>query len=140
MAGPLDIDIGDDIDDDIDDDIEDDMQRLVLRKGETTAKGGHVFQRPLQRAETGQISAQRPGPARRAVHRRDLQRRGFPLRSVRVARGRALRSATTCCCASTRCAGASRTCTAWCPTATGGEFGKGRAVIDQWSLMWPEAQ
>ncbi len=38
MAGPLDID--------------DDMQRMVLRKGEATAKGGHAFQRLLQLAET----------------------------------------------------------------------------------------
>ena len=38
MAGPLDID--------------DDMQRLVLRKGEATAKAGHAFQRLLQLAET----------------------------------------------------------------------------------------
>ena len=38
MAGPLDID--------------DDMQRMVLRKGEATAKGGHAFQRLLQPAET----------------------------------------------------------------------------------------
>lgn len=34
MAGPLDID--------------DDMQRVQLRKGEATAKGGHAFQRLLQ--------------------------------------------------------------------------------------------
>ena len=38
MAGPLDID--------------DDMQRMVLRKGEATAKGGHAFQRLLQLVET----------------------------------------------------------------------------------------
>ena len=38
MAGPLDID--------------DDMQRMVLRKGEATAKGGHAFQRLLKLAET----------------------------------------------------------------------------------------
>ena len=38
MAGPLDID--------------DDMQRMVLRKGEATAKGGHAFQRLLHLAET----------------------------------------------------------------------------------------
>ena len=36
MAGPLDID--------------DDMQRMVLRKGEATAKGGHAFQRALHAA------------------------------------------------------------------------------------------
>lgn len=44
MAGPLDID--------------DDMQRMVLRNGEATAKGGHAVQRLLQLAETrdsGQI-------------------------------------------------------------------------------------
>ena len=33
-------------------DIDDDMQRIVLRKGEATAKGGHAFQRRLQLAET----------------------------------------------------------------------------------------
>ena len=38
MAGPLDID--------------DDMQRMVLRKAEATAKGGHAYQRLLQLAET----------------------------------------------------------------------------------------
>ena len=35
-----------------------DMQRMVLRKGEATAKGGHAFERLLQLAETrdsGQI-------------------------------------------------------------------------------------
>ena len=44
MAGPLDFD--------------DDMQRLVLRKGEATAKGGQAFARLLTLAETrnsGQI-------------------------------------------------------------------------------------
>ena len=30
----------------------DDMQRMVLRKAEATAKGGHAFQRLLQLAET----------------------------------------------------------------------------------------
>ena len=30
----------------------DDMQRMVLRKGEATAKGGHAFQRLLQLTET----------------------------------------------------------------------------------------
>ena len=38
MVGPLDID--------------DDMQRMALRKGEATAKGGHAFQRLLQLAQT----------------------------------------------------------------------------------------
>ena len=38
MAAPLDID--------------DDMQRMVMRKGEATAKGGRAFQRLLQLAET----------------------------------------------------------------------------------------
>ena len=38
MAGPLDID--------------DDMQRMVLRKGEAIAKGGHAFLRLLELAET----------------------------------------------------------------------------------------
>ena len=38
MANPLDPD--------------DDMQRMVLRKGAATAKGGHAFQRLLQLAET----------------------------------------------------------------------------------------
>jgi hypothetical protein len=33
-------------------DIDDEMQRMVLRKGEATAKGGHAFQRLLQLAET----------------------------------------------------------------------------------------
>ena len=33
-------------------DIDDDMQRLVLRKGEATAKGGQAFQRLPQLAET----------------------------------------------------------------------------------------
>lgn len=125
MAGPLDID--------------DDMQRMQLRKGEATAKGGHAFQRLLQLAETRRDPNQRPGPARRALHRRDLTARPFPPMCSGCARS-TKRSATTCCCASTRCAGASRTCTAWCPTATGGEFGKGRAVIEQWGLKWPEAQ
>ena len=126
MVGPLDID--------------DDMQRMVLRKGEATAKGGHAFQRLLQLAETRRDPKQRPGPARRPVHRRDLQRRGLALRTVRAARGRALPSATTCCCASTRRAGTSPPCTARCPTVTGAEFGKGRAVIEQRGLTWPEAQ
>ena len=64
MAGPLDPD--------------DDMQRMVLRKGEATAKGGHAFQRLLQLAET----RLRPGPPHRLVHRRDLQRRSLLLRPV----------------------------------------------------------
>ena len=38
VAGPLDID--------------DDMQRMVLRNGEATAKGGHALQWLLQLAET----------------------------------------------------------------------------------------
>ena len=126
MAGPLDID--------------DDLPRMVLRKGKATAKGGHAFQRLLQLAETRRAPEQRPGPARRAVHRGDLQRQGFPLRSVRAARRRTLPSATTCSFASTDCAGASLPCTASCQTATGGEFGEGRAVIDRWGLKWPEAQ
>ena len=33
-------------------DPDDDMQRMVLRKGEATAKGGHAYQRLLQLAET----------------------------------------------------------------------------------------
>ena len=33
-------------------DPDDEMQRMVLRKGEATAKGGHAFQRLLQLAET----------------------------------------------------------------------------------------
>ena len=33
-------------------DIDDDMLRMVLRKGEATAKGGHAFLRLLQLAET----------------------------------------------------------------------------------------
>ena len=44
MVGPIDID--------------DDMQRMALRKGEATAKGGHAFQRLLQLAEirdSGQV-------------------------------------------------------------------------------------
>ena len=92
MAGPLDID--------------DDMQRMVLRKGEATAKGGHAFQRLLQLAETRDS-----GQVRRVAL--------FIAATYNGARSMK-RSATTCCCASTRCAGASRTCTAWCPTATGG--------------------
>ena len=33
-------------------DPKDDMQRMLLRKGEATAKGGHAYQRLLQIAET----------------------------------------------------------------------------------------
>ena len=33
-------------------DPDDDMQRMVLRKGEATEKGGHAYQRRLQLAET----------------------------------------------------------------------------------------
>ena len=53
MAGPLDID--------------DDMQRMLLRKGEATAKGGLAFQRLLQIAETRRDPVQRPGPDRKSV-------------------------------------------------------------------------
>ena len=74
MAGPLDID--------------DDMQRMMLRKAEATAKGGHAFQRLLQLAETRRDPVRRSGQARRPLHRRDLQRRGLPVRPVRAARGR----------------------------------------------------
>lgn len=69
-------------------DIDDDMERMVLRKDEATMKGGHALQRLLQLAETRRDPEQRPGPARCPVHRRDLQRRGLPVRPVRAARGR----------------------------------------------------
>ena len=83
MTGPLDID--------------DDMQRMVLRKGEATAKGGHAFQRLLQLAE----------------NRDSGQVRRVALFIAATYSGEAF--------------------------PTGGEFGKGRAVIAQWGLKWPEA-
>ena len=102
MAGPLDID--------------DDMQRMVLRKGEATAKGGHAFQRLLQLAETRDS-----GQVRRVALFIAATYNGRPSPSIFSSCAQSTkRSATTCCCASTRCAGASPTCTAWCPTATGG--------------------
>ncbi len=122
MAGPL--------------DINDDMQRMVLRKGEATAKGGHAFQRLLQLAETrdsGQV--RRVALFIAAIYNGEA----FPFdlfewRAVDEAISDDMLLSLT------RCAGASPTCTAWCPTATGGEFGEGRAVIEQWGLKWPEAQ
>ena len=102
MAGPLDID--------------DDMQRMVLRKGEATAKGGHAFQRLLQLAETRDS-----GQVRRVALFIAATYNGeafpfdlFELRAVDEA------ISDACCCASTRCAGASPICTAWCRMATAG--------------------
>ena len=121
MAGPLDID--------------DDMQRMVLRKGEATAKGGHALQRLLQLAETRDS-----GQVRRVALFIAATYNGEASPSTCSSCARSTKpSATTCCCASTRCAGASPTCAVGCPTATGGEFGERRAVIDHWGLKWPEA-
>ena len=71
MAGPLDID--------------DDMQRMVLRKGEATAKGGHAFQRLLQPAETRDS-----GQVRRVALfiAATCNGEGLRLRPVRAARSR----------------------------------------------------
>ena len=108
MAGPLDID--------------DDMQRMVLRKGEATAKGGHAFQRLLQLAETRDS-----GQVRRvALFPFDL----FELRAV----DEAISDDMLLCIDALR----------WGQSDLHSLVPDGdrrvRAVIEQWGLKWPEAQ
>ena len=121
-------------------DPDDDMQRMVVRmvvrKGETTEKGGHADQRRLQLAETSDSGRVRrvavfiPATYNGEAFPFDL----FELRAV----DEAISDDMLPCIDALRWGRS--TCTDWCPMATGGEFGKGRAVIEQWGLKWPEAQ
>ena len=118
MAGPLDID--------------DDMQRMVLRKGEATAKGGHAFQRLLQLAETrdsGQV--RRVALFIAATYTRPaLPFAPFALR----AGGEAISDDMLLCIDALR----------WGQSDLHSLVPDGdrrvRAVIEQWGLKWPEAQ
>jgi hypothetical protein len=115
VAGPLDID--------------DDMQRMVLRKGEATAKGGHVFQRLLQLAETRDS-----GQVRRVALFIAATYNGeaflFELRAV----DEAISDDMLLCIDAMR----------WGQSDLHSLLPDGdrrvRAVIEQWGLKWPEAQ
>ena len=118
MAGPLDID--------------DDMQRMVLRKAEATAKGGHAFQRLLQLAESRDSGQVRPIALFIAA---TYDGDAFPfdlfeLRAVDEAIGDDM----------LLCIDALR----WGRTDLHSLVPDGdrrvRAVIDQWGLKWPEAK
>ena len=118
MAGPLDTD--------------DDMQRMVLRKAEAIAKGGHAYQRLLQLTETrdsGQahrialfIAATYNGEA----FPFDL----FELRAV----DQAISDHMLLCIDALRWGQADLF-----RLVPDGDR-RVRAVIDQWGLKWPEAQ
>ena len=118
MAGPLDID--------------DDMQRMVLRKGEATAKGGQAFQRLLQLAETRDS-----GQVRRVALFIAATYNGeafpfdlFELRAV----DEAISDDMLLCIDALR----------WGQSDLHSLVPDGdrrvRAVIDRWGLKWPEAQ
>ena len=118
MPGPLDFD--------------DDMQRIVLRKGEATAKGGHAFQRLLQLAETRDS-----GQVRRvALFIASTYNGGafpfdlFELRAV----DEAISDDMLLCIDALR----------WGQSDLHSLVPDGdrrvRAVIEQWGLKWPEAQ
>lgn len=112
-------------------DIDDDMQRMVLRKGEATAKG--------VTPSRGCCSLpKRVTPARSGVSLSSSLRPTAARRSPSTFSSCAWStkpSATTCCCASTRCVGARPTCTSLVPDGDR----RVRAVIDQWCLKRPEA-
>jgi hypothetical protein len=118
VAGPLDID--------------DDMQRMVLRKGEATAKGGHAFRRLLQLAETrdsGQV--RRVAPFIAATYNGeafpfDL----FELRAVDEAISDDMLP----------CIDALRWGQSNLHSLVPDGDRRVRAVIEQWGLKWPEAQ
>ena len=115
MAGPLDID--------------DDMQRMVLRKGEATAKGGHAFQRLLQLAET-RDSGQIPRVARfiaATYNGQAFQLDPFELRTVDIA----ISDDMLCCLDALRWGRADLY------TLVPDGDARVRAVIDQWGLRWP---
>ena len=116
MAGPLDID--------------DDMQRMVLRKGEATAKGGHAFQRLLQLAETGN-SGQIPRIARFIAATYNGQAFAFDpfeLRAVDIA----ISDDMLCCLDGLRWGRADLY------TLVPDGDARVRAVIDRWGLRWPQ--
>ena len=111
VAGPLDID--------------DDMQRMVLRNGEATAKGGHALQWLLQLAETRRNPLRSGTAARSGASRSSSPRpttvRPFPsICSSCVRAGVAISDDMLLCIDALRWGQSD--CTAWCPTATGGEF------------------
>ena len=116
MAGPLDID--------------DDMQRMVLRKGEATAKGGHAFQRLLQLAET-RDSGQIPRVARflaSTYNGQAFQLDPFELRAVDIA----ISDDMLCCLDALRWGRADL------HTLIPDGDARVRAVIERWGLRWPE--
>ena len=117
MAGPLDID--------------DDMQRMLLRKGEATAKGGHAYQRLLQLAETRDS-----GQVRRVVLFIAAAHNGeafpfdlFELRAVDEAISDDM----------LLCIDALRWGQADLHSLVPDGDRRVRAVIEQWGLKWPEA-
>ena len=117
MAGPLDID--------------DDMQRMVLRNGEATAKGGHAVQRLLQLAETRDS-----GQVRRVALFIAATYNGeaFPFDLFELgAVGEAISDDMLLCIDALR----------WGQSDLHSLVPNGdrrvRAVIEQWGLKWPEA-
>jgi len=115
MAGPLDID--------------DDMQRMVLRKGEATAKGGHAFQRLLQLAET-RDSGQIPRVARflaATYNGQAFQLDPFELRAVDIA----ISDDMLCCLDALRWGRADLY------TLVPDGDARVRTLIDRWGLRWP---
>jgi hypothetical protein len=116
VAGPLDID--------------DDMQRMQLRKGEATAKGGHAFQRLLQLAET-RDSGQIPRVARflaATYNGQAFQLDPFELRAVDIA----ISDDMLCCLDALRWGRADLY------TLVPDGDARVRAVIDRWGLRWPD--
>ena len=118
MASPLDFD--------------DDMQRMQLRKGEATAKGGHAFQRLLQLAETcdsGQV--RRVAPFIAATYNGEA----FPLDLFEL---RAVDEAISD--DMLLCIDALRWGQADLHRLVPDGDQRVRAVIELWGLKWPDAQ
>jgi len=89
-------------------DPDDEMPSMVPRKGEATAKGGHVYQRLLQLAEI-----RHSGQIHRIAMFIAMTYKGDFFPSTCSSRAQSTkRSATTCCSASTPCVGGRPTCTA----------------------------
>ena len=118
MAGPLDID--------------DDMQRMVLRKGEATAKGSHAFQRLLQLAETRDS-----GQVRRValIIAATYNGEAFPFNLFEL---RAVDEAISD--DMLLCIDALRWGQSDLHSLVSDDDRRVRAVIEQWGLKWPEAQ
>lgn len=92
-----------------------DMARIRRRKSEATAKGGQAFLRLLLLAEHHE-SAQ----ATRIAGFIASTYNGQVLHSISTSCASLMKpSPTTCCCASTRCAGRRPTCIRWSAIATG---------------------